>query len=697
MTFAHPWMLLGTLATLIPLLIHLFDRRRPREVPFGAIAFVLRSQRRTASRLRLKRLLLYTLRTLFFLAVPIAMARPELTRQETAAVSGGVAATAIVVDTSLAVRWLDGTRPLFDEARRQAKSALTELLPEEPATIIACTRSPAALSPLSFERRRLMGMIDDLKPGWGAVDLNRCLEVAARALDESPLAGRRIVVVSAFTQPSLHLELPPPLAQGPKGEKSRPEVVLRDVSPGREILPNHAIVDARAEPAPQVGARAWQFTFTVRNFSPEAVKDLPLQLKVNGAVVGKGFVDLAPQGTAQKTLAWRFPTGGTVTVEGVLAPDALPEDDSRTLVVTVPKESRALLVNGAPSPQKYRDEAFFLDSALAATGSPVRAVVRDTDAAWREDFAAFDAIFLLNTPAPPREVAARLSAFVNAGGGLFISAGDRMDADGWNASMATLLPRKLRVVKTAVEPGSPDVSTRAARLQQLSPVHPVLTPFTGRAREGLLSTRFTRYLLFEGDAPAGVEVLATMDDGAPVFLTSRPGKGRVFVFASSVDADWGDLPIRTGFLPLMQRIAAWLTGSLDEREELRARVGDTVALRPEGGAAPTSVKAPAGAELPVATSPNATQVTAGPLPEPGRYAVLDASGKPLDSLAFAASLDPIASDTTRVRSEELAAWFGDDVVKTAGGGGTERRTTLWTWLLLTAVMAFFFEGALLRK
>ncbi|WNZ61401.1 hypothetical protein QEG98_36925 [Myxococcus sp. MxC21-1] len=49
-----------------------------------------------------------------------------------------------------------------------------------------------------------------------------------------------------------------------------------------------------------------------------------------------------------------------------------------------------------------------------------------------------------------------------------------------------------------------------------------------------------------------------------------------------MDRDWSDFSIRTSFLPLMQRFAAYLTGSLDEREEVRVRVGESATLRPEG-------------------------------------------------------------------------------------------------------------------
>ena len=690
MTFAHPLMLLGMSAALIPLLVHLFDRRRPRHVPFAALSFVLKSQRRTASRLRLKRLLLYALRTLILLAVPFALARPEFSRASTATVSKGLAATAVVIDTSLAMRWRGG-RSLFEEAKEEARSAIRELSPEEPATLVPCTASPAAVTPLVFDRARLVSAVDDVRPGYGVGDLNRCLELAAHVLDESPLPDRRLVVVSAFTLGALRLDAEPPVSVGPKGEKLKPQVVLRDVTRGHPLA-NRAIIDARAEPAPQLGPRAWQFTFTIRNFSNEAGRDVELKLLVNGEVVAKGFVDLAPQGTAQKTLAHRFSQGGTVLVTGALSPDALTEDDERSLVLAVPRQLTALVVNGAPSIQKHKDEAFFVDAALSAPGSPVRSVVRDAEAARRETLSAYDEVFLLNVEAPPADQVRALSEFVEAGGGLFISLGDRVDPEGWNET--GLLPRRLRVVKTAVEPSQPDAATRAARLQQVALSHPIFSPFTGRAREGLLSTRFYRYGLFEGDAPGSAsEVLGTMDDGAPVFVTARRGKGRVLVYGSTVNRDWSDLPIRTAFLPLAQRIAAWLSGTLDEREEVHARVGDLVTLDRSA----TSARAPSGAEVPLPAVPQTALVSGGPLPEPGRYLVVDAKGQTLEPLSFVATLDPAASDLSHHEPEALTGWFGEDVVKAGGESGSDRRTPAWTWLLLTAVVAFFFEGLLLRK
>ena len=695
MTFAHPWMLLGALAALIPLLVHLFDRRRPRPVPFAALAFVLKSQKRTASRLKLRRLLVYLLRTTVLLALPIALARPEWKSESTVgALAQGPAATAIVVDASLSMRFSDG-KPLFEKGLVRARNALAKLSPEEPATVMVCTRDAGAPPPAGFDRARLRSLLEDARPGYGSVELNRCLEQALRALDDSPLPARRLVVVSDFTQGALRLEATAPTWKDAQGALQRPDFQLEDVA--RDVpLRNHAVVDLKVAPAVQVGPRAFQFTFTVRNFSDEPVKDLQATLKVGSAVLAKGFVDVPAHGTAQKTLTHRFEEGGSVAGEIALTPDGLAEDDVRPFTLEVPRELRALVVNGQPNPTRYRDEAFFVDAALTAQGSPVRASLRDVDAAFREELSAYDEVFLLNVPAPPEEVAARLRDFVERGGGLFMSAGDQVDPDAWNARMGPLLPRPLRVVRTAAGRDDPDADARAERFAQVDDRHVLLSPFTGEAREGLMSSRFFKYVLLEAAASGEAQVLANFRDGAPALVSARRGKGRVLLFTSTVDRDWSDFAIRTSFLPLMHRTAAWLAGSLDEREALSGRVGETLTLPPDSAAKAASAQSPSGATVP-GQRLDTGAVVLGPFAEPGLHPVLDAGGKPLPGVVVPVTLESGESDLSRLGEDALSAWFGEASVKAAAASTGPSRVPLWSWLLVAAAVALFLEGLLLRK
>lgn len=691
MSFAHPLLLLGAAAALLPLLVHLFDRRRPKPRPFAAIAFVLRSHRRTASRLRLKRLLLYTLRTLLLLAVPLALARPQLLRPGAVqAHAAGPAATAVVLDRSLGMRFHDSAS-LFERARDEAREAVATLLPEEPLALVPCGPDTEAPAAANFDRARARDTIDRMEASYGAADLNGCLLLAARALEESPLPGKRLVVISAFTAASLRLEAPPPKVK--VGEAwVLPEFVLRDVAQGR-ALPNHFLFEVKAEPAPQLGPRMVQVTFTVRNVSPVAAAEVPAALELSGRPLAKAFLALGPGSTVQKSLSARADFGGAVAGAVTLGADALAEDDRRDFVVQVPPELRVLVVDGAPSAVRYRDQAFFYEAALSAPGTPARPTLRDPEAAWREKLSDYDVVALLNVPAPTAEAAARLRAFVEGGGGLLVSMGDQVEADSWNQRLGALLPRPLRLVKSAGATG--ETALRPARLGEVAWEHPLFLPFTDKAREGLLATRFSRYMLVEAGQHSGdtSEVLAAFDDGAPALLFARRGKGRVLLFTSTVNRDWSDFAIRTSFLPLVQRSAAYLAGGLEERERLEGHLGQTLLLRPETPGAVAEVRAPSGAK--VAFRPEASGgLSVGPLLEPGIYRPLDAAGAPALP-PFAVVLDPAQSDLTRLKPEALSAYFGEEAVR-GPAGAAEAKVPVWTWLLVAAALCFFLEGTLLK-
>ena len=102
LVFAHPAYLWGLLAVALPILVHLFNQRRPRPLSFGAIEFVLRSQRQKARRLRLRQIILLALRCLLIAAVALALARPSLRpKGAQTAQTSGPQATALVLDASL--------------------------------------------------------------------------------------------------------------------------------------------------------------------------------------------------------------------------------------------------------------------------------------------------------------------------------------------------------------------------------------------------------------------------------------------------------------------------------------------------------------------------------------------------------------------------------------------------------------------
>ena len=60
----------------VPIAIHLFGRPRARPLPFAALRFLLRGERETKARRRLRELALMAARALAIAAVPLMLAKP---------------------------------------------------------------------------------------------------------------------------------------------------------------------------------------------------------------------------------------------------------------------------------------------------------------------------------------------------------------------------------------------------------------------------------------------------------------------------------------------------------------------------------------------------------------------------------------------------------------------------------------------
>jgi len=592
---------------------------------------------------------------------------------------------------------------------------LAGLAAEEPATLVLCGPVVAPPEPPGFDKAGLRRALDAAEPTAAFADLTACVGAAAQALSASEAQagmGKRIVVATDMTRAAWRLDQPPPMVRGSAGPV-RPEVVVLDAARGA-ALPNVGVTAAEPQADPSVGPRGFRFPVELSNSGSEPLRDVALQLKVgtgaDAKVALRSFADLPAGAPARKSIAHAFAQGGPTPVTISVPEDALPIDDTRSLVVEVPRDVRALVVDGAPSPIKLRDEAWFVEAALASSASPVRPRVIDGEALASEDLSGFDVVFLLNVRSPGVK-AAELRRLVERGGGLFIALGDQIDPDAYGQELGDLLPLQLHVVKTAVERGAAGAETHAARLGEVAWEHPAFDVFQGAAREGLLGARFFRYVLTrpasrKGGAGEAPRVLAAFDDGAPALVESRRGAGRILLFTSSADREWNDWPIRTSFLPAMQRFAALLGGTLEERRAPPTSAGAEHRIALGEGRALVALVGPDGRERRdvMLAREGLRQVTGEARVRPGlpglwQVKVSDRGGERLDpKLAFAVWADPRESDTRRLAEGELTAWLGGaKVARVEGVGG---RTTggsavpLWSILLLLGLAAFVGEALL---
>ena len=705
MSFDHPGLAAFAALALLPPLLHLLDRRKARVHAFAALEFLLRAQRGGERRFRLRRLLLLLSRMALLAAVPLALARPHLdTPRARATVTSGPQATAFVFDGSGSMRYRRGGQSLFARAQQEGRRQLAQLAPDAPATALLCAAQAAAPLPPSDDRGALLSALDGFAVTQEPADLATCIERAGLALGQSEVAGKHIVVFTDLQQTGWDLRRPPPLIATSKGAV-RAELEVVDVAHGE--LPNLALSDLSITAAPAVGSHGYQFAFTVHNFGREPVANLPVALEVRGQVVARGFCDLPGFGAEHKVLAATLPPGTVVEGRVFLPADSLTEDDAIPFVLPVPRQVRALIVDGAPSTLRYLDEAFFVQTALEGAGGAIALRTTDPEAltATELDGEGLDVVLLLNVHGLSKDVPAALRRFVERGGGLFVALGDRVDPESFSEALGDLLPAPLRLVKTAAPPPHVESSVAQGAVTAQSPAHftridlssPLFAGFGGGASAGLLDTRFYRYMLIE-PPPKDVQVLASYEDGAPALLLSHRKEGRVLLFTSGVAREWNDWPIRASFVPVLQQAVLLLA----HREEPRVPPVEIVGhahVFPAGELVPVSARLPSGAEAPLSRAPGGERAIER-LTEVGltqvRLAEAAAHGGELGALDVAVAFDPRESNTRRLDPSEVTARYGGTVRADSapGGGLTNGRFSLWTQLLVVSALCFVLEALL---
>ncbi|HEY6477494.1 MAG TPA: BatA and WFA domain-containing protein [Polyangia bacterium] len=701
MHFLAPMLLLGLAAGVLPALIHRIGRRRARPVRFAAMELLLRAEREVSARRRLRDALLLVARTALAMALPLAFARPFAeVRSDLPAVTGRSQSAVMILDDSASMRRHvnDGGTP-FDIARARARAVIEHLSPDsEIALVLASEGSAAPIAELSSDRARVLAALDAVPCSARRADFAAALRRATQILTGSTRADH-LVYVATDLQAAGWEDVTPAAQLG------APQVVVLDAS-GGAAWTNRAVVALSAEPAPEEGAQGIAIVAEIANFSPEPVHNLGVTLALDGAEVARGFVDLPAAGRARKRFVLTTAGGSAHEADVAIDKDAFPLDDRRACLVEASRGLRVLIVDGDPRTVRTEDETFFLEAALRAGGSGFSVTSTLPDDLGGRDLTAFGAIFLCNVNRPTPAVAAALIHYVETGGGLFISVGDRVDTDGWNQAAKPILPQPLGLKRSAAAlPGAraegETVDLRPAeRLAPIDRHHPLLSAFPARG-DGLSSARFFQYMLLSPlpDAP-GRRVVLRYDSGSPALVEAEIGRGRVLLLTTTVDREWTDLPIRPGFLPLIQEAARYLAGAPSGEAAAAVTVGGKreIALEPDDRR--IEIVPPAGDSrwLTPPTHGDARTrraLTFAETDEPGFYRVRAARGDGTISerpdAAFVVDLDPRESDPARLADDKRP-----DRTATPGvsGAAPRRRLELWHALGAAAIGLVLLESLL---
>jgi hypothetical protein len=677
--FLNPLALLGMVATIIPLAIHLLHRGRSSPLPFSNLRFLRALDQTRMRSLRLRQWLVLLLRTLVVALIILAFSRPSFKESGTGLLGSSVPTAAVILlDRSYSSAYRQPAGRLFDLLRGQATALLSLFSPRDEVTVVPFAARPEQVLE---NPDRLRELIQELAPGEGITDIEAALERAAQLLTSRVDWNREILLLTDLARYNWS-DVTPRDADWLPGAS----VYVSDPADGERA--NIYIRDLLLDSWMQTAGRKHTIHVVFGNSSSRPATATSADLYVNGERIQRREFDL-PAGDFLQTDFTFTPRGpGPLSGYVEIEDDGLVLDNRRYFTLYVPESLQVLLVGAE------RGDTYYARRALTA-GSSIDPVL-DVRQALMEELspeilAGTNVVALCNLVRLSPERTRLLHDYAADGGGIIIFPSPRVDLSYLNRHLLpALVPATVKGRRGV--PGSD-----GSQYQRLDPSRPYHLLFDGLLSSDSELPRF--WASFEILPKPDLKTLAFFDDGHPALVEGRVAAGRVLLFAGPLDLTWNDLPRRGIFVPLLHRLSRYL--SLPPDQGLSYLVGQTAQRQlpsPLSAGARVQAESPSGRKfhLEAELSSGRTLWKVPILSESGLWRLLS-EGEVVDR--FPVNVDTRESDLGPIPVAELARIFGSDRLRLIRPDDDLREAVLrnrygrelWRECLILAVCLLLWE------
>lgn len=558
MNFLNPLFLIALSAVAVPIIIHMFSRRRVPVIPFSTLRFLRRSDRRSMRRINFRRLLLLLLRVAGVALVALAFARPVL--------RGGIAAlfpvtgskaVCIMLDRSYSMGVEEDEGLLFDRAKSILADILDNIDERDEITVLLADRGcEVVYDGDRVECEVIGGALKDIGPSWRGTDLRGAVEEGMKVLGESRCEARELFIISDFQRSAI---------RGKRGARAGGRTDAGRGEPGRDragAVQRGDETEAAGEEArkrvrtflapvqPEPGANvAIERVVTPRvalhkgeiagikvflkNTSVDLKARFPLSVLIDGRRIVEKEIEIIQGGVREVSV--EFPAERTGWVKGEVRKkkDRLQADDRRYFTLHVREKVNVLLVAD--------ESGFYLEQALSPEGSEgdISLVRRGWRSFTTADLEKAEALVLGPGRGPLDRDIELFNRFLRSGGKILV-----------------LVTAELGPAVREMSRYSPVVEFRGVGDGFVTIAAPraapdFLSPFEEGDIQALSRLRFRGAPVVRGVSDKAV--LLRFRDGSPFMWEEARGEGVAVFMAADPGPRAGDLALSPYFLPLIQQ------------------------------------------------------------------------------------------------------------------------------------------------
>lgn len=659
--FANPAFLWALAAAAVPLMLHMFQRRRTVVTPFPTVRFLKAAQKNSSSRVRFENFFLWLLRTLLMIMIALAFALPVI--RNSTNTSGWLTRSnrdiALVIDGSYSMNYELDRGKAWDVCKNTAAQIIGGLQSGDRVCVYIAAETPTpVIEKPTAEHATVVQEIRNQNCPTGTSNLEDAIGQAVQALEQ--VEGRREKEIYILTDgqalpwsgfreldpddAAAKTNAPPKDAVTASAQKKKltreqkEKIAFYVMMAGAEQPDNAGVTAVKVAPSLLLAGQNARVAVKVMRSGP--AKQISVGLTIDGQNRGSRNLDAEPgaEGTTEFIVSGL--DSGIHTAKITVPQDALPVDDEFQFLLRVRKQLPALIAGP-------RESARYLKAALAPGASDDSVLLVDSSELEATDLRSYQALFLCDAFPLSGQAIIRIEEYVKNGGTVVVFPGSRTDESAYKD--IAILPAQPKAVESI------PVDLAARQLRRIPNKPDQVVSFNLSLPPGTVPVVALKRVQTFGDLAEGAAVLVVAGLDSPFMLGRAVGRGRVFQFAVSADREWSTFPVTAIFLPIVHQLIRVGAGAAVQPPYLH--LGSNIPAEESIPAfrSDDTILSPSGIQVSIKDNGNRTYMIES-LTEPGIYTRNKVAGTEPEPV-LAVNTDRTESNLTPVSAAELTEWL----------------------------------------
>lgn len=634
--FLNSTFLFAAAAALIPLIIHLFSKRKVKTIEFSSVRHLKAMQKRQVKRLKIKQLLLLLLRMLIILMVVIAFARPTT---DSDSFGSHASVTGIFIfDNSASMNRSVADGDLFDLAKQRVEK-ISEIFSDDDELYLLPTASnqQSNLSTKALTPKGFKAALDETDKSSYPSDFESIIEQTKEIVKRSNNIQTEIYLVtdnqaSTLSESKFPEDLDAKIIEVGLALEPTDNIGITSVSLGGQlILPGHE----------------FQTAATIKNYSASDKSDLIASLFLDGNRVAQADFSLDASDETEITFSRSVNSTGFHQGYIEISDDKFLADNRYYFSFNIPSQFNVLIIDGDNN-GSIIELALTPSAELNKYWSVKKA---RPDELGGINFWEYDVVILSGAPKLNETYISRLNSYLVRGKSLFIIYAPSSEMDSFNRLYSSLSG------VTLTYPAQTEVDRAGYyTLDRVDLSHPIFSAFKFSDNK---PPEIKFYTLPKSETSDNAKTIMYFSGNRPALVEHDYNIGKVITLLGPVNPYYSELVTDAFWVPLLSRTTEYLAAGLSSYE-LNLYCGNSiqrilqVSVNPSE---PLELYSPDNTIMNLVPQDNQgnISVSINETAQPGIYRIMQ-TGRLLDQ--FALNLSPKEADLTSLDPESFVKSLG---------------------------------------